>query len=162
MTRWLPHPFVALFILTVWLLLNQALTPGQLLLGAGVGVLGSRLLALLRPQPARIRSFRPLPRLVAAVLADVVRSNLAVARIVLTGGDRDRVSGFVNLPLELRDTNGLAVLACIITATPGTLWVQYDRSHNRVLIHILDLIDEAGWVRTIKDRYERPLLEMFG
>ncbi len=162
MRRWLPHPFVALFILVVWLLLNQAVTPGQLLLGAAVGVLGSRFLALLRPQPARIRSFRPLPRLAAVVLADVVRSNIAVARIVLLGGGRKRVSGFVNLPLELRDINGLAVLACIVTATPGTLWVQYNRKSDRVLIHILDLIDEDEWVRTIKYRYERPLLEMFG
>lgn len=162
MNRWLPHPFVACFILAVWLLLHQAVTPGQLLLGAAMGVLGSRFLALLRPHPARIRVFRPLPRLAAAVLADVVRSNIAVARIILLGGGRNRVSGFVNLPLDLQDTNGLAILACIITATPGTLWVQYDRKSDRVLIHILDLIDEHEWVRTIKHRYERPLLEMFG
>ena len=29
------------------------------------------------------------------------------------------------------------------------------------MIHVLDLIDESEWVRTIKGRYERLLLEIF-
>jgi len=28
-------------------------------------------------------------------------------------------------------------------------------------IHVLDLIDENAWIRTIKHRYERLLLEIF-
>ena len=33
---------------------------------------------------------------------------------------------------------------------------------GRVLtIHVLDLIDESEWIRTIKNRYERRLLEIF-
>jgi multicomponent K+:H+ antiporter subunit E len=28
-------------------------------------------------------------------------------------------------------------------------------------IHVLDLIDEREWIRTIKNRYERRLLEIF-
>jgi hypothetical protein len=28
-------------------------------------------------------------------------------------------------------------------------------------MHILDLIDDADAIRAIKDRYERPLLEIF-
>jgi len=28
-------------------------------------------------------------------------------------------------------------------------------------IHVLDLVDETEWVRTIKGRYERLLLEIF-
>ncbi len=44
------------------------------------------------------------------MLVDVVRSNIAVAGIVLF--NRKHVSGFVELPLDLRSTNGLAVLAC--------------------------------------------------
>ena len=29
------------------------------------------------------------------------------------------------------------------------------------MIHVLDLIDERVWIDTIKNRYERPLLEIF-
>ena len=56
---------------------------------------------------------------------------------------------------------GLAALACIITATPGTLWVEYDSADNTMLLHVLDLIDEEEWVRIIKDRYETRLMEIF-
>lgn len=162
MSRWLPHPVLALALLALWLLLNQSLSPGQLVLGGAVAWVASRAMAMLRPEPVHIRSIRPIPRLISDVLVDIVRSNVAVARIVLSPGQRDRVSGFVTLPLDLTNRHALALLACIITATPGTLWIQYDRKAGRVLIHVLDLIDEEEWIRLIKRRYERPLLEIFG
>jgi multicomponent K+:H+ antiporter subunit E len=67
----------------------------------------------------------------------------------------------MNIPLDLRDQYGLAVLACIITSTPGTLWVRFDPVHGTLMIHVLDLIDESAWIATIKGRYERLLLEIF-
>ena len=71
-----------------------------------------------------------------------------------------RRSGYVEIPLELRNAYGLAVLACIITSTPGTLWVDFDPASGKLTIHVLDLIDESAWVQTIKGRYERLLLEI--
>ena len=64
-------------------------------------------------------------------------------------------------PLDLRDPYGLAALACIVTSTPGTLWVSFDAATGMLMIHVLDLVDESEWVRTIKDRYEQLLMEIF-
>jgi multicomponent K+:H+ antiporter subunit E len=55
----------------------------------------------------------------------------------------------------------LAVLACIITSTPGTAWAGYDPVSGLLRIHVLDLVDDATWVRTVKERYERRLMEIF-
>ena len=161
MKRWIPHPLLAAALLAMWLLLNQSLSPGHIVLGGAVAILASYAMATLRPEPVRIVSIRPVPRLAGIVLADIVRSNLAVARIVLFP-TKKRVSGFVRLPLELRNIHGLTVLAIIITATPGTLWVQLDRSSGILLVHVLDLVDEEAWIRLIKSRYEALLLEIFG
>ena len=161
MKRWVPHPLLAAALLAMWLLLNQSLSPGHIVLGGAVAVLASHALAALRPEPVRVVSLRPLLRLAGIVAADVVRSNLAVARIVLFPTGK-RVSGFVRLPLELRNIHGLTLLAVIITATPGTLWVQFDRSSGVLLVHVLDLVDEEAWIRLIKTRYEALLLEIFG
>jgi multicomponent K+:H+ antiporter subunit E len=30
-----------------------------------------------------------------------------------------------------------------------------------LIIHVLDLVDESDWIRTIKTRYEKLLLEIF-
>lgn len=161
MKRLFPHRLLALSLLVMWVLLNQSLSPGQLLLGSAVAIGASFAMAALKPEKVSIRSLRPLPRLAAAVFADIFRSNIAVARIIFRPRSSDRVSGFVSIPLDMRSRYGLSVLSCIITATPGTLWVQYDRQANKVLVHILDLIDEEEWIHLIKHRYERPLMDIF-
>ena len=81
--------------------------------------------------------------------------------IILQGRRRERVAGFVAIPLDLRDRTGLAVLACIVTSTPGTAWIEYGADSGVLLIHVLDLVDEEAWVTLIKTRYEAMLMEIF-
>ena len=162
MTRLLPFPLLSAALLALWLLLNQTFSLGHILLGGVVALVGGWALTLLEPPKARIRRPGVIVRLFFSVLADILRSNIAVARIVLgLAAERERSSGFVNIPLDLRDPYGLAVLACIITSTPGTLWASFNPATGMLMIHVLDLIDKREWVATIKNRYERPLREIF-
>jgi multicomponent K+:H+ antiporter subunit E len=39
--------------------------------------------------------------------------------------------------------------------------VSFDAATGMLMIHVLDLVDQSEWVRTIKDRYERLLMEVF-
>jgi multicomponent K+:H+ antiporter subunit E len=161
MRRWVPFPVAWLLSLGLWLLLDQTLAPGHVILGALIAFAVTRALTLLDLPPTRLRRPMTMLRLAMLVLADIVRSNIAVARIILYPGTRKQTSGFVDIPLELRHPAALAMLACIITATPGTAWARYDSARGILTMHILDLIDDEIWVRTIKDRYERRLLEIF-
>ncbi len=161
MIRWLPLPLVTGFLLVMWLLLVGSASPGALLLGLLLALLGARALLALDPERARLRRPRAALELAWVVLVEVFRSNNAVARIILAPGTRNRTSGFVRVPLDMRDPYGLAALACIITATPGTVWVEYDSAQGAMLLHVLDLIDHEEWVRIVKDRYERRLMEIF-
>lgn len=108
-----------------------------------------------------MRRIRVAFRLAAMVAADIVRSNVAVARIVLRPADAGRQAGFLPIPLDTRHAGALAVLAMIVTATPGTSWAGYDPAENVLTLHVLDLADGDGLVRAIKDRYEAPLREIF-
>ena len=161
MTRLLPFPIASASLLILWLLLNQTLSPGHILFGAIAALVGGWALAALHTPKARPRRLGAICRLAALVLTDIARSNFAVARIILGLGRRRWISGFVEIPLELRDPYGLAALACIITSTPGTLWVDFNAASGTLTIHVLDLIDKTEWFRTIKGRYERLLLEIF-
>lgn len=67
----------------------------------------------------------------------------------------------MTIPLDLRDSTGLALLSIIITSTPGTAWIDYDSTRNTLLLHIFDLVDETAWLNLIKNRYEQFLLEIF-
>ena len=160
MTRLVPFPMVSAGLLVLWLLLN-GLSAGHILLGGAVALIGGWALAALEPPKMRLRRPLAVLRLTAFVFADIVRSNVAVARIILGLEPRRWTSGFVDVPLELRNPYGLATLACIITSTPGTLWVDFNEASGTLTIHVLDLVDETEWVRTIKGRYERLLLEIF-
>lgn len=161
MRRWLPYPAMSLFLAATWLVLNQSLAVGHLLIAAVLGLALARVFGRLEPPPLRIRNRRRLLRLVATVFGDVIRSNLALMRILVGGRAGSVRSGFVSIPLHLTDPYGLAALACIITATPGTIWMSYRADESRLLIHVFDLVDEAEWIRTITERYETPLREIF-
>jgi multicomponent K+:H+ antiporter subunit E len=162
MTRWLPFPVFSLCLLAMWLLLNTTLAPGHVLLGAALGVAGGMVYGRLRAPAARIRRRAATAAALSwLMLVDIVRSNIAVARITLHPGIRGRTSGFLHMPLEVRHPGALAVLACIITATPGTSWARYDAARNVLTIHVLDLVDEQAWIAQFKDHYERRLMEIF-
>ena len=148
-------------LLVLWLVLNESVEPGQVLLGALVALAGS--VAFARLEPLRRAARRPgaIVRLLASFVADMVRSNFAVAAIVLGIPRRKRTAGFLTMTVAVRTPEALAALACIVTATPGTLWVRYDRDSHELTIHVLDLVDEEAWIRLFKERYERRLLEIF-
>ncbi len=149
-------------LLALWLLLQQSLAAADVLVGAAVALGAILAYQRLRQTGARPRCRpRAAVELVLLLVDDMLRSNVAVARIVLGLHGRERQPGFLVLPLELRDPRGLAILAGIITATPGTSWARYDAGRNAVTIHVLDLSDEERWIVEFKARYERRLLEIF-
>ncbi len=160
MRRLLPYPFASLILAGTWLLLNQSLTPGQLLLAVLFGLLGPVFLGWLDVPSARVRRPTAVARLLGAVAVDVVRSNAKVVWVLVRNHPARR-PGFVNIPLRLRSSYGLAALACIITATPGTSWVTHNPETGLLTIHVLDLADDDDWAEIIKTRYERRLMEIF-
>jgi multicomponent K+:H+ antiporter subunit E len=161
MKRWLPFPLLWALLVAMWLALNGTLAAAHVLLGAAVALGAVWAYRAVQQPLARLQGPRAALELLWLAFADIVRSNIAVARIVLHPGIRSRRAGFVHIPLDLRNPLGLAALACIITATPGTAWAGYDSTAGVLTMHILDLVDEETWVHTIKGRYERRLMEIF-
>ncbi|SMB22096.1 Potential Na+/H+ antiporter subunit [Sterolibacterium denitrificans] len=161
MKRPLLVPLLPVVLTIVWLLLNDSLDFANLLLGIILAVLVSAAVTRLRPLSAWPRRLHVAIGLIWHVLLDIVRSNIGVGRIVLGAAQRQPTIGFLDIPLDLRDPHGLAMLAIIITSTPGTVWSGYDPASGMLTLHVLDLQDEAAWIRTIKHRYERPLMEIF-
>ena len=160
MTRILPYPLLTAALFVMWLLLT-GLSVGHVVLGGVIALAASKAMTALQPAKPKIRRWDQIPVLVMVVLVDILRSNIAVAGIILQGRRRRKTSGFLAIPLDLRDRTGLAVLACIITSTPGTAWVDYHSGRSELLIHVLDLTDPEGLTEQIKQSYERRLMEIF-
>jgi multicomponent K+:H+ antiporter subunit E len=155
-------PVLTLLLVAMWALLNSSASIGNLLLGLIIAVLLMLAAAQLRPVQPRLRRLWMALPLIFMVLVDIVRSNIGVGRIIL-GFIRLRSvhSGFIDIPLDLRDPHGLAILAAIITSTPGTAWAGISDDGSTLKLHILDLKEDQQWVRTIKERYEQPLMRIF-
>ena len=161
MSRIVPYPLFTLSLVGLWLLLNQSVSPGQILLGFAVALLAAWSLTALDLQLPRVTAVGAVLRLMGLVGVDIARSNIAVARIILGLAGRRGQPAFLEIPLDTRNPYALGALACIVTATPGTLWVNHDATKSLLLLHVLDLVDEEEWIRTIKGRYERLLMEIF-
>lgn len=160
MRRILPYPLLSASLLVMWLLL-AGLSVGHVVLGSLIALAAAKVMTALEPSKPKLRRWDQIPVLIGVVLWDILLSNLAVTAIILQGKRRQKTSGFLAIPLELRDRTGLAVLACIITSTPGTAWVDYHPGKSELLIHVLDLTDGPALREEIKSRYERRLMEIF-
>lgn len=158
--RWLPHPLLSLCLLLVWLLLVNDFGLGHWLLGALLGWLIPLVSQLFWITPPRIHKPLKLLPFFLRVLLDIVIANLQVAKLILGPSARLRPA-FVEIPMLLEDELALTMLASIISLTPGTVSADLSDDRKILLVHSLDVADEATLVQEIKTRYEAPLLEIF-
>jgi multicomponent K+:H+ antiporter subunit E len=161
MKRVFPAPLLSASLFGLWLVLNQSLSAGHVLLAAVLALLIPRLTARLRPSPVRIRRPGVLGRLILTVGTDVLSSAAQVAWGILRSYRRAPNGAFVEIPLELRDPNALAALAVITTVVPGTIWSELAPDRSVLLLHVFDLDGEMDFIARYKSRYERPLKEIF-
>ncbi|MCO4865556.1 Na+/H+ antiporter subunit E [Cupriavidus sp. WGlv3] len=159
--RLLPHPWLSLILMLMWLMLAQSMAPGHWLLGAAlgwaIGRLADRWLVL-----GAFRLSRPdlILRLSCHVLIDIVKANLEVAVMVLGRTARLRPA-FIVVPLDVEHELATTALISIVSLSPGTLCAELSDDRRALLVHVLDLEEEAALVALIKSRYETPLKEIF-
>ena len=156
--RALSRPLVWVGLLVMWLLLNGSMAPGQIILGMFVATLACWAALPVVPPKSQVRNAGLIAVMLVTVIKDVIKSNIEVLTLVLSG--RTARSAFVDIPLELTDENGLAILACIVTATPGSAWIEHNSARNVVTIHVLDTPDVDAWAADFKRTYEQRLVEI--
>lgn len=166
MKPWLrltPAPRLSALLWLAWLMLNQSLSAGHLLLGATLALVLPWLCLRLHPAQPGLAAAGTALRLLATLTWDIVVSNVDVARRVL-GPEAAVHPRWVWVPLRLRSPQGLATLAGVVTLTPGTLSAAFSADRRLLLVHALHCpteADAAALVATIQTRYETPLLEIF-
>jgi multicomponent K+:H+ antiporter subunit E len=160
--RLLPHPWLSVLLLLVWLMLVRQNTVGNVVLGLAIATGVPLLTTPLWPERPRLRNPHVFLWFGVIVLWDVLRSNFAVARVILfTPAHRIRTC-WIAVPLDIRSPEGIALLSGTITMTPGTLTADISACGRALLIHCLHAPDPAAVVAEIKTRYEARLMRVFG
>ena len=159
--RWLPHPITSVLLLVTWLLLQRSLAPGHLLLGGFLAVAIPLYTRRFWPENVSVRRPVVLARFLGVVLWDIVVANFAVARLAVASPSAIP-PGFARLPLALDNDFAITVLASTVSLTPGTVSAELDAERTHLIIHYLACDDEEALLRTVKERYEAPIKEIFG
>ncbi|MDG3039958.1 Na+/H+ antiporter subunit E [Roseicyclus marinus] len=161
LARLVPHPLLTLTLVVVWLALVNKVTLGNVILGAGFGLVIPMLTRAYWPDRPRVRNPRMIVEYTLVVLWDIVVANVQVAMILLFRPEARIRSTWISVPVDLTSAEAITVLAGTITMTPGTVSATLSADNSAILVHTLDTDDPDGVRDQIKTRYERRLKEIF-
>ena len=157
--RVLPHPFVSVLVGLSWLMLGHSFEAFDIFMAIMLGLIIPKIV-----QPFIVRTpnihWKPAIHLVFIVLWDIILSNIRVAKQVL-GPTKNLHPKWFRVPLDTDHEHVNALLAMIITTTPGTVSAGIDQERGDILVHALSCDDIDAEIEAIKLRYEHPLIEIF-
>lgn len=119
------------------------------------------------------RSTAPsIPRRIVATLQLLLRFVMALvvsgartSGVIVQHGLRLRApppSGLYVLSISPMRPQGVALLAAMVSLTPGTTVIDIDTERQEMLIHMLDTRDAETSVADIRTMFEDPLRLLFG
>lgn len=149
-----------LFVI-IWLAISGSYTLPNLLLGMIVAAVS---LGLIRHQLVRSDSrrvhFVPLLSLALLFIKELALSAWTVAKLVVRP-KMELKPGIFAYPLTVRGDFEIALLANLITLTPGTLSVDVTDDRKILYVHALDCRDVEATRSSIADGFERKIMEAF-
>lgn len=69
-------------------------------------------------------------------MLQVIKSNLIIAWDILTPINKTN-PGEIHFPVRLKSKHAVLALSNIISMTPGTITIDYDKTKSELLIHVL-------------------------
>ncbi|MFT5188201.1 MAG: multicomponent K+:H+ antiporter subunit E [Verrucomicrobiales bacterium] len=159
MKKLFSHPFLTVLLVGIWLLVNNTLAPGHIVLGGILAVLIPIITSEFWPEPVRLRSPGLVIKYICRLVLDILTANVQVA-VWIIRPNRQLQPAFIHYELALRSPLAISVLANTISLTPGTVSCDVSADQRYLLIHSLHTSDADSLVRQIQKRYEEPLLEV--
>jgi multicomponent Na+:H+ antiporter subunit E len=137
-----------LLLAVVWMFIQASFSMRSLTVGFGIGFVAIALVQRFRGSSQYALTAAWVVYLFAFFLADLVRSNLTLARDILRS-----VPGFVPaiVCFEVSDLSPVetALLANLVSLTPGTLTIDTDDDGSAIYVHSLYADDPADVRRRI-------------
>ncbi|MBX3300818.1 MAG: Na+/H+ antiporter subunit E [Nitrospira sp.] len=153
-----PFPMLSVILAATWLAL-AGFSPAHLGLALVLALTIPRAVAPLLGGLPGIRSVTGAIRLAGHVVWDILIANIIVARLVLGPVSRLRPA-FVKVPVTVTHPSAISLFMSMISITPGSIPLALSPDARTMLVHVLDLEDEEAFIAKVKERYERPLMEI--
>jgi multicomponent K+:H+ antiporter subunit E len=153
-----PFPTLSMAIAGTWLVLT-GMSPLHLGAAALFGLVIPLIIAPLLDVLPRVRSLSAGMRLALRVVWDIIVANITVAGLVLGPVSRLRPA-FVQVPVTVTHPSAISLFMSMISITPGSVPMALSSDARTMLVHVLDLEDEEAFIAKVKERYERPLMDI--
>lgn len=150
---------VNLLLALVWALMIESFSVATFLVGFVASFIVLWFLSPLIGGQTYFRKVVQTTRFACFLLKEIVVANLRIAWHVVTPSSFFK-PGVVAVPLEAMSETEVAILANIITLTPGSFTVDVSDDNTVLYVHMMDIGDIEAARQSIKHDYERPLLEV--
>ncbi len=157
---WFPHPVLSVVLLICWLLLNNSFSAGHIVLGSVLSIIIPWFTSSFWPEKINIKNIKTFALFVVIVAYDIIVANLIVAKLILGSNDKLKPH-FLEIQLDAKNDLTITLLASTISLTPGTVSSDLSMDKKTLLVHALHVEDIDKEIKTIKTRYEKPLMEVF-
>jgi multicomponent K+:H+ antiporter subunit E len=161
MKKLFPHPGLTALLVVIWMLALNSFSFGGFVVALALGIAVPVFTAPYWPDRPQVRFGLSLVNYVLIVIWDIVIANFQIAWIILFRRNRDMRPAWLMIPLDLRSTEAITVLAGTVSLTPGTVSSDISTDGKYLLVHALDTPDPQAEIDRIKARYERRLMEIF-
>ncbi|TXC91247.1 Na+/H+ antiporter subunit E [Metabacillus litoralis] len=98
-------------------------------------------------------------KLIFIFLSELIKSNIAVLKVILSP-KLTMKPGIFSLETELKKDWEIAILANLITLTPGTLVIEVSEDNKTLFIHAMDIGDVEQAKLDIKNTFEKAIKEV--
>lgn len=143
----------------LWAVLHGAVEDTNLIIGFIVGYIILGTIRLNNQSTSYFAKVSQVVRFVLVFLKELLVSSIRVAYDVVTPTDHAK-PGVIAVPIDAETDAEIALLANVITLTPGTLSLDVSEDRKTLYIHAMFIDDPDALRREIKEGLEKRLLEL--
>ncbi len=143
----------------IWMFLSSNYTVSGLIIGFLIGLICLIAMQKMIGDRLYIGRIWALVKLSLLFLKELILANIAVLKVVLSP-KLDMQPAFFKYETQLTKDWEITLLSSLITLTPGTIVVHLSDDSKALYIHAIDATDIDETVASIRDSFEKAILEV--
>lgn len=148
-----------LILAIIWVMATGTLTEENFLFGFFIGF---GILWIITFKKEERKYFTGIPKLFRFgifVLLEIVKANFQTLKESFYPTSKLEPA-IVKVPLDAVTDLEISILSNIISLTPGTLIMDVSDDKKVVYVHVMHLLNKDQFIKDIKFKFEKPLLEL--
>ncbi|WP_010650981.1 Na+/H+ antiporter subunit E [Oceanobacillus massiliensis] len=155
-------PFQIVINLTVaimWMFLSESYTMPSFITGFIFGILLLLLLRRFLPGGFYLKRVFKAFKLLFIFIREMILSNIDMIKYIYSP-QPIKEPGIFEYPIELKRDWEITLLANLISLTPGTLSIAISDDKSKLYIHAMHIDDVEIEIKSIKDTFEKTIMEV--